>query len=569
MKTMESSENYTFVIIGQGTLAVRCCQFLLSIGIHLEVVMPLDSVFLLWAKKEGLKCLNTIQDLESLVSNNSVEWLFSISNPIILTSALLDNIKLGAFNYHDAPLPKYAGTHATSWALFAMEDKYAVTWHRIATVVDAGDIAVQQNVEINRSDTALSLNMKCYNAAFEGFKKLISLIKGGKPIEYVKQNVSERSFFSSRKRPYAGACLQWEHSAEELSALVRGLSFGERYRNPLCVPKVYLINIIGIVKTLEVLSVSTHKQAGILVDIAQNFWIVTTGTTDIRIEFIQLTGEDLRADFLADMLCISVGDSLPIINNSDLEDLTQEHEELAPYESFWVNRLESFRPLNFKFDTLYHDLDCIFEIYYNWNLYIDIENVTSEERLVNILGAFVVYLALVNDVQYFHLDCATELPKHEVIDYSIFFSASVPFEFNIDFNCSALDLYSSISVERSILNKFKTFHKDIICRYPQLRSTESLYSKYICNVRISIIDFINSEVKPAVYQLYEKNNASLTMQIDPVKGAFRWISNSSHIENADLKRMADHIISLDRLLLSNPNLPLKSLLSQCGTLGII
>ncbi|MDE9519450.1 hypothetical protein KKJ17_17365 [Xenorhabdus bovienii] len=185
------------------------------------------------------------------------------------------------------------------------------------------------------------------------------------------------------------------------------------------------------------------------------------------------------------------------------------------------------------------------------------------------MGAFAVYLALVNDVQYFHLDCATELPKHEVIDYSIFFSASVPFEFNIDFNCSALDLYSSISVERSILNKFKTFHKDIICRYPQLRSTESLYSKYICNVRISIIDFINSEVKPAVYQLYEKNNASLTMQIDPVKGAFRWISNSSHIENADLKRMADHIISLDRLLLSNPNLPLKSLLSQCGTLGII
>ncbi|WP_354426020.1 formyltransferase family protein [Mesorhizobium abyssinicae] len=84
------------------------------------------------------------------------------------------------FNYHDGPLPRYAGTHATSWALLAQETEHAITWHRIDDGVDTGDVAVQRQVLVTPADTALSLNLKCYEAAVEGFRELLAGVTGGK-----------------------------------------------------------------------------------------------------------------------------------------------------------------------------------------------------------------------------------------------------------------------------------------------------------------------------------------------------------------------------------------------------
>ena len=71
-----------------------------------------------------------------------------------------------AINYHDAPLPRYAGRHATPWAILQQETQYAVTWHVMASTIDAGDILVQQPVSIAPQDTAYTLNLACFDAAF-------------------------------------------------------------------------------------------------------------------------------------------------------------------------------------------------------------------------------------------------------------------------------------------------------------------------------------------------------------------------------------------------------------------
>ncbi|CDG19562.1 formyltransferase family protein [Xenorhabdus doucetiae] len=556
---MKLHKNYHCVIVGQGTLAIRCCQFLIELGINIDAILPLDSIFFSWSKKEGIKHLNTINELEVFVSDNYVEWLFSISNPIILDSKLLSNIKLGAFNYHDAPLPKYAGTHATSWAILALEKKYAVTWHEVISKVDAGNIVIQKNVEINQSDTALSLNMKCYHTAFEGFKNLIVLLDSDN-IEYIKQDLSERSFFSNRKRPYSLACLQWNKSAEELSALVRGLYFGERYRNPLCMPKVYLMNTVGIVKSLEVLSNSSHEKPGFVVDISRDCWVITTATTDIRIEFMYLAGEYLRADIFAYQLDINVGNLLPNLSDSDSVSITQKHEDLVSYELFWVERLEFCKPLkSILTNQKYLNQDCAFDIYYNWNLYDEVVEFKSEERLWHILSALAIYLSLSNDVQNFHLAWKVGLFKNKNLDYSCFFSDNVPFEFCVNFDNSALDLYNFISIECDKVNKYKTFTKDIVFRYPQLRLAEFFHSKFIFG--IDVINCENIENSLTSPELYEKTNSFLTMQIEPNKRAFRWISNLSMFDSFELRKMTNEIINIDRILLSNPSVPLKKLFS--------
>lgn len=557
MNIMKLRKNYHCVVIGQGALAIRCCQFLIDSGIYIDAILSLDSVFTSWSKKEEVKYLNSISELELFVCDNSIEWLFSISYPLIFNSRLLNNIKLGSFNYHDAPLPKYTGYHATSWAIFSLEKKYSINWHRVIFKVDVGDIAVQKNVDITPLDTAFSLNIKCHHAAFEGFKKLIFLIKS-ENIEYTKQDLSERNFFSSQKRPYSLACLQWKKTAEELSALVRGLYFGEHYPNPLCMPKFYLMSTVVIVKNLEILSNTSHEKSGILVDISQDFLVITTATTDIKVEFMQLEGEYFGADFLAYQLDINIGDTLPTLSEYDCDDITREHENLVSYESFWVERLESSKPLRTILENQEcHYQDCIFDIYYKWSLYDEIIGFKNEDRLLHILGALAVYLSKSNNTQHFHLAWKTNLFKNKNLNYSIFFSDSVPFEFYINLNGTAFDLYNSISIEYASVNKYKTFTEDIKFRYPKLRLSEFLNSKFIFG--IDVINYENIEDNPIGSESGGKTNSFLTMQIEPTKRVFRWVSNSSFFSSLELTKMADEIINIDKILLSNPTNSLREL----------
>ncbi|PHM50104.1 Bifunctional polymyxin resistance protein arnA [Xenorhabdus miraniensis] len=557
MNIMKLRKNYHCVVIGQGALAIRCCQFLIDSGFYIDAVLSLDSVFTSWSKKEEIKHINSIGELELFVCDNSVEWLFSISCPLIFNSKLLNNITLGAFNYHDAPLPKYTGYHATSWAILSLEKEYSITWHRVVFKEEVGDIVVQKNVDITPSDTAFSLNIKCYYAAFEGFKKLILLIKS-ENIEYTKQDLSERKFFSNRKRPYSLACLQWKKTAEELSALVRGLYFGEHYHNPLCMPKFYLMSTVGIVKNLEILSNSSHEKPGILVDISQDFWVITTATTDIKIEFMQLKGEYFGADFLAYQLDINVGDILPTLSDYDCDDITQEHENLVSCESFWVERLESSKPLKTILENQEcHYQDCIFDIYYKWNLYDEMIRFKNEDRLFHILSALAVYLSLSNNTQHFHLAWKTHLFKNKNLNYSIFFSDTVPFEFYVNLDGTAFDLYSAISIEYATVNKHKTFTEDIRFRYPKLKLSEFLNSKFIFG--IDVVNYENIEDNPIDSEPDEKINSFLTMQIEPTKRAFRWVSNSSLFSSLELTKMTDEIINIDKILLSNPTISLRKL----------
>ncbi|MCG1055170.1 hypothetical protein KQH49_09545 [Mycetohabitans sp. B5] len=74
---------------------------------------------------EAIHCIDTVDALDIYIEQHPVDWLFSVVNPLILPASLIKRIREDAFNYHDAPLPRYAGNHATSCALLAHELEYA------------------------------------------------------------------------------------------------------------------------------------------------------------------------------------------------------------------------------------------------------------------------------------------------------------------------------------------------------------------------------------------------------------------------------------------------------------
>ncbi|MDE3786069.1 amino acid adenylation domain-containing protein, partial [Sinorhizobium meliloti] len=109
--------------------------------------------------------------------------IFSVVNPVILPAHLLERARVGAFNYNDSPLPRHAGTHATSWAILAQESQYAISWHHINSGIDTGNVVVQCPLSVASTDTAMTLNLKCYDAAIEGFRALLAMIIAGADLQ--------------------------------------------------------------------------------------------------------------------------------------------------------------------------------------------------------------------------------------------------------------------------------------------------------------------------------------------------------------------------------------------------
>src|SRR6185369_709630 len=104
-----------------------------------------------------------------------------------------------AINFHDGPLPRYAGLNATSWALLAGEKTHGVTWHEMTNRPDAGRIARQRLFPIDDGETALSLNTRCYEAGLDAFVDIArELAKGD--LQLTPQE-GQREFFARDRRP--------------------------------------------------------------------------------------------------------------------------------------------------------------------------------------------------------------------------------------------------------------------------------------------------------------------------------------------------------------------------------
>jgi hypothetical protein len=132
------------VFIGSGAPAIKCVQLAMEMGQVIRAALCADAIFGDWAARANILCVASVEELSTLLIAEPVEWIFSVANPFILPANVFRGARQGAYNLHDGPLPRYAGTHATSWALLAQEAEYAITWHRIDDGINTGDLLVQR-----------------------------------------------------------------------------------------------------------------------------------------------------------------------------------------------------------------------------------------------------------------------------------------------------------------------------------------------------------------------------------------------------------------------------------------
>ncbi|WP_319930494.1 non-ribosomal peptide synthase/polyketide synthase [Xenorhabdus santafensis] len=515
----------TCVVVGGTRLAVYCAELIQASGHSIQAVLATDTVMQTWASQQGIVCVDSVEALQKHIILHPVDWLFSIVNPLILPVSLITLIRNGAFNYHDSPLPRYAGHHATSWALLDQAKHYAISWHRIESSVDTGDIAVQLPVSIEDNDSAFSLNLKCYQTAQKGFAELLNKLSQDTLVTR-PQDLSQRRFYASSHRPDAGGYLCWEQSAEMLSALVRALDFGENYDNPLGRPKLLLEHRAVTISWLQPLTQRSEGNPGTLIRVEDDIWRVTTGSEDVCIGgFATLEGQRLSARELADIAELKSGKTLPVLSSQQRQQVKNTLQALAPSESFWQRRLAAFQPVRLPFASSERSsTPCWMTSLWQTSV-IQNETDTSSQTL---LQAFVIYLARLTQQSVFQIGWCTE-----VNDDLSALSPVVPMEIEVAPDKPWHAVANLVNDELTRLAQHRTFSRDLCSRSPSLRAIPALQTCCPWPIAVSITQ---DDIENAIGEL-------LTFQIN-AQGEFRWIYDENRLNADVILRMSEQLQEL-------------------------
>lgn len=272
------------LIIGNDSLTIQCAEALLDRGHTLTALVTHNQDVRAWAQGKGVRVEMPGVDMAARLGGVRADWLLSIANLTVIPEAVLA-LADQAVNFHDGPLPRYAGLNAPVWAILNGETQHGITWHRMVAGVDAGAILEQRLFDIAADDTALTLNTKCFSAAIDSFPAVLTALEGNAP--GVAQDLTLRSEYHRSDRPAAAARLDFTQSAEQVAALVRGLDHGS-YANPLALPKLDVAGRLVLVAKAVVLpagegvpgTVTEASEAGLVVTCATGA-VHLSGLTDL------------------------------------------------------------------------------------------------------------------------------------------------------------------------------------------------------------------------------------------------------------------------------------------------
>src|SRR5262245_49334045 len=103
-------------VIGSERLLIECVEVLLEQGHDVRGVISSAPRIVRWAEDRRVRLIDPVAYVESL-AREPFDYLFAITHLSILPDDVLRLPAKGAINFHDGPLPRYAGLNAPAWAL--------------------------------------------------------------------------------------------------------------------------------------------------------------------------------------------------------------------------------------------------------------------------------------------------------------------------------------------------------------------------------------------------------------------------------------------------------------------
>ena len=329
---------FSSVLIGNESLLVQCGEMLLDRGHQVVAVVTRNGEIIDWARTRALRVEAPGAGLAGRLEGAPYDWLFSIANLDMLLGAVLATAGRGAINFHDGPLPAYAGLNTPVWAILAGEAEHGITWHMMEAGVDEGDIVASRRFAIAPDETALSLNTKAYEAAIESFGEVVAGIETG-DLGREKQDLSRRGYYARDKRPAAAGRLDFTQPAEALIRLVRALDHGP-YWNPLTTPKIEIGGKVWLAREIRPEAMEAGAQPGEVIDIRGDRMVVATGTDPVELGGLT----DARGRPVEVIDFARPGDQITAPSAQETEELDALAAALAPHDSYWRARIAGLKP---------------------------------------------------------------------------------------------------------------------------------------------------------------------------------------------------------------------------------
>jgi len=527
-------KEFSCLLMGETSLLIQCAELLLKKKHQILGIVSPDRAIGQWANKNSIPYIDPQNDWRAFLSQFSFDYLFSIANSVRLPPEILALPRKLAINYHDSPLPKYAGINATSWALMNREKTYAVTWHVMSDRFDEGDILKQFSVEIAETDTAFTLDAKCYEAAIYSFSELINELSE-ETVKLRKQNLEERTYFSRSKTPMAGFIFSWNRCALDIDAFVRALDFGP-YRNPLGTAKFAIESDFIIVSKLEVLDSPSEFSPGTVTAIEPGFIKISTASYDIALhQVLTIEGQNLSISELVAQFGLYEGYQFKDIATELAKDIETFDSEISKHESFWVDRLTTLQPITIPYakSTASHlkPKCCVnVNIPLPPNIITFIEERHPEWKLGDfVVAAIVAYLARIGGSDCFDIGFRSINLPHQLNRIENFFASYIPCRININFEQNFEKVFAVVRQQLELIKRRQTYTCDIAVRYPDMKETLSGQSQQLFPVIIEQVQNLAAQDKQA------SNALRLVIQEDGKECC--WSYNTEIFDESSIERM--------------------------------
>ena len=448
---LSAESKNTSIIIGEGSLAVYCCDLLLKNNFTIKKIITEDKNLIDFSKKYNITTSNNIHESED---EEPVDYIFSINNSVILKPWFLQKAKRLAINYHDSPLPRYAGMYATSHAILHGETTHGISWHLITDEVDAGDIVASSKVEIQKDDTAYSLNIRCYEAAIDCFKQVISNIKNDKII-LQKQDLTKRTLFPLSKRPNEFGIINWNSNINEIETLIRACNYGNNLNNEFLTPSIWQNNKFYSLIKSRIIHKKISKPG--LISIENNQIAVNCKNGCVLIEKINNEyGEEIEATDL-----LIPGQIISTTNTIRFERINILFQKWAKYEQYWVKQFAGsnyFTP-SFTSESQENNWQSINISAFKW-IKTNFESSSITETLESIIMYYFLRLSRINAGTFGYIN--------ENIENDLPFGKWKPINIEISGDKSNNTNISNIIMKITEINNHGNYCTNIIERYCSL-----------------------------------------------------------------------------------------------------
>lgn len=448
-------------VIGNESLAIQCADILIDRGHTVLGIVSSDEGIGKWAAQKGIALIAPGKGLaERLRAHDaSFDWLFSIANLTIIPEDVLALPKQGAINFHDGPLPRYAGLNAPMWALLHGEKEHGIRWHLIEGGVDEGDILAERTFEITERDTSVVLNTRCYEAAIDSFAELAEKL-ASETVTRAKQDLSQRTYFGRYDRPAAMCTIDWSQPAANIATLVRALDFGPRYANPVGAAKSLSATDPLLLPEVHEGSAEVAGEPGTILAVSDGTIEVATGAGSLRFpRVLSPVGQALDDAALA-KLGVVQGARLPWPDEAEAARLGEVDQLLAKHETFWSRRLTAVAPVELPYADRSTTKPAV------WVR----APVTVPEGLdhESVLAAAIAWISRITGQRLFDIGHRHPELLKVAQGAANLVSPSVPMHVEIGEGQSFAELRSNISAARKSLAEHLTYPRDLFARTPGL-----------------------------------------------------------------------------------------------------